>query len=278
MSREDRVRRMVRRVVYRTLGRALPPQSSRGRFLVSEMDMQALPADSEFAVPTGALLTPLARQVAMDRRIRLAESTGADTPAAAGERGNPGYGSTGNPAGASGAGNLAGSGPSRFASADSPSAPSAASQSRTVAMGSDHAGYGLKEELKGYLPQLGFEVVDCGTAGTASVDYPDFALAVAQRVAQGQAWRGIMLDGAGIGSCMAANKVPGVRAGMAYDYSSAVNSREHNDTNVLTLGAGLIGASLAKQIVKTWLTTEFAGGRHTPRVDKIKSVEKKYLK
>jgi ribose 5-phosphate isomerase B len=87
-----------------------------------------------------------------------------------------------------------------------------------------------------------------------------------------------MIDGAGIGSCIVANKVPGVRAGMAYDYSSAVNSREHNDTNVLTLGAGLIGVNLAKQIVKTWLTTEFAGGRHTPRIDKIKSVEKKYLR
>ena len=115
-------------------------------------------------------------------------------------------------------------------------------------------------------------------AKLVAADYPDFAHAVAQQVGSGSAWRGIMIDGAGIGSCIVANKVPGVRAGMAYDYSSAVNSREHNDTNVLTLGAGLIGTNLAKQIVKTWLTTEFAGGRHTPRVDKIKSVEKKYLK
>ena len=278
MSQEDRVRRMVRRVVYRTLGRALPPQSSRGRFLVSEMDMQALPADSEFAVPTGALLTPLARQVAMDRRIRLAESTGATGPAAAGPHGNPGYGSTGNPAGASGAGNPTGSGPSRFASADSPSAPSAGSQSRTVAIGSDHAGYGLKEELKGYLQQLGFEAVDCGTAGTASVDYPDFALAVAQRVAQGQAWRGIMLDGAGIGSCMAANKVPGVRAAMCYDLATALNSREHNDANVLTLGAGLIGPNLARQIVKAWLEARFGGDRHARRIDKITQIERRYCR
>ena len=87
-----------------------------------------------------------------------------------------------------------------------------------------------------------------------------------------------MIDGAGIGSCIVANKVPGVRAGMAYDVSSANNSREHNDTNVLTLGAGLIGVALAKQIVKIWLTTDFAGGRHAPRVDKIMAVEKKYLK
>jgi ribose 5-phosphate isomerase B len=149
---------------------------------------------------------------------------------------------------------------------------------KLVAIGADHGGYELKEALKPELRTLGFEIQDVGTNGKDAVDYPDFAHAVAQAVGSGNAWRGIMIDGAGIGSCIVANKVPGVRAGMAYDYSSAVNSREHNDTNVLTLGAGLIGVQLARQIVKTWLTTEFAGGRHTPRVDKIKSVEKKYLK
>ncbi len=149
---------------------------------------------------------------------------------------------------------------------------------RVVAIGADHGGFDLKEALKPELKTLGFEISDVGTDSKDAVDYPDFAHAVAQAVGTGKAWRGIMIDGAGIGSCIVANKVPGVRAGMAYDYSSAVNSREHNDTNVLTLGAGLIGANLAKQIVKTWLTTEFAGGRHTARVDKIKSVEKKYLK
>ena len=86
-----------------------------------------------------------------------------------------------------------------------------------------------------------------------------------------------MIDGAGIGSCMAANKVPGVRAALCYDYATAVNSREHNDANVLTLGAGLIGVNLAKQVLKTWLTTEFGGGRHVRRVDKIMEIEKKYL-
>jgi ribose 5-phosphate isomerase B len=149
---------------------------------------------------------------------------------------------------------------------------------KVVAIGADHGGFELKEALKKDLNTLGFEVNDVGTNSKDAVDYPDFAHAVAQSVSSGKAWRGIMIDGAGIGSCIVANKVPGVRAGMAYDYSSAVNSREHNDTNVLTLGAGLIGANLAKQIVKTWLTTEFAGGRHTQRVDKIKLVEKKYLK
>jgi len=149
---------------------------------------------------------------------------------------------------------------------------------KIVAIGADHGGYELKEALKSELKTLGFEISDLGTNSKDAVDYPDFAHAVAQAVGTGKAWRGIMIDGAGIGSCIVANKVPGVRAGMAYDYSSAVNSREHNDTNVLTLGAGLIGVNLAKQIVKTWLTTEFGGGRHISRVDKIKSVEKQYLK
>jgi ribose 5-phosphate isomerase B len=170
-------------------------------------------------------------------------------------------------------------GSSKRESGSSAPAPQAAtSGKKVVAIGADHGGFELKEALKKDLIVLGFEVNDVGTNNKDAVDYPDFAHAVAQAVSTGKAWRGIMIDGAGIGSCIVANKVPGVRAGMAYDYSSAVNSREHNDTNVLTLGAGLIGVNLAKQIVKTWLTTEFAGGRHTPRLDKIKSVEKKYLK
>jgi ribose 5-phosphate isomerase B len=168
--------------------------------------------------------------------------------------------------------------PSERATAAPVTVPQAASGKRVVVIGADHGGYEMKEALKPELVTLGFEILDVGTNSRDAVDYPDFAHAVAQSVSAGKAWRGIMIDGAGIGSCIVANKVPGVRAGMAYDYSSAVNSREHNDTNVLTLGAGLIGLSLAKQIVRTWLTTEFAGGRHTPRLDKIQSVEKKYLK
>ncbi len=155
---------------------------------------------------------------------------------------------------------------------------SSSSARKIVAIGADHGGFELKETLKSELNALGFEVMDMGTVSKEAVDYPDFAHAVAQSVSLDKAWRGIMIDGAGIGSCIVANKVPGVRAGMAYDVSSAINSREHNDTNVLTLGAGLIGVSLAKQIVKTWLTTEFGGDRHTKRVDKIKAVERKYLK
>jgi ribose 5-phosphate isomerase B len=155
---------------------------------------------------------------------------------------------------------------------------SCAQNAKMVAIGSDHGGFALKETLKPYLTELGYSFTDCGTKSKEAVDYPDFALAVAQMVSTGQAWRGIIIDGAGIGSCMVANKVPGVRAALAYDLSSANNSREHNDANVLTLGAGLIGESLAKQIVKTWLATEFGGGRHQPRVNKIMSIEKQYMK
>ena len=154
----------------------------------------------------------------------------------------------------------------------------AAEECKVVAIGCDHGGFELKEVIKSELPGLGFDVVDVGTNGKDPVDYPDFAHEVAVLVSAGSVWRGIIVDGAGIGSCIVANKVPGVRAGMAYDYSSAVNSREHNDTNVLTLGAGLIGANLARLIVKTWLTTPFGGGRHARRVDKIAAIEKQYLR
>jgi ribose 5-phosphate isomerase B len=149
---------------------------------------------------------------------------------------------------------------------------------KVVAIGADHGGFDLKELLKPELTAQGFEVIDVGAPSKDPVDYPDIAHEVAKLVSSGRAWRGIIIDGAGIGSCIVANKVPGVRAGLAYDYSSAVNSREHNDTNVLTLGAGLIGVNLAKQIVKIWLATEFGGGRHQPRINKIIAVEKQYLK
>ena len=149
---------------------------------------------------------------------------------------------------------------------------------KVVAIGADHGGFELKEALKTTLTELGYDVRDAGAYNKGTVDYPDFAHEVARLVSAGKAWRGIMIDGAGIGSCIVANKVPGIRAGMAYDISSAINSREHNDTNVLTLGAGMIGVNLAKQIVKTWLSTEFSGGRHTARIDKISAVEKQYLK
>jgi len=159
-----------------------------------------------------------------------------------------------------------------------PTRPSEPAAKPVVAIGADHGGFALKEALKPFLTELGYSVSDCGTQDKNPVDYPDFALSVARMVSQGNAWRGIMIDGAGIGSCMVANKVPGVRAALCYDYATAVHSREHHDANVLTLGASLIGEALARQIVQTWLATAFAGGRHIPRIEKIVAVEKQYLK
>ncbi|OGT92431.1 MAG: ribose 5-phosphate isomerase B [Gemmatimonadetes bacterium GWC2_71_9] len=142
-----------------------------------------------------------------------------------------------------------------------------------VAVGADHGGFPLKEHLKPLLAELGHDVLDVGTFGADPVDYPDFAVAVARAVAEGRAWRGIMVDGAGIGSAMAANKIRGIRAALCYDLTTAANAREHNDANVLTLGGTLIGTRLATDIVRAFLTTEFGGGRHAPRVDKINQLD-----
>ena len=150
--------------------------------------------------------------------------------------------------------------------------------SEAIAIGADHGGFKLKERIAFRLREAGHEVVDCGTDSAESVDYPDFARAVAEQVASGDCRWGIVIDGAGIGSSMAANKVPGVRAALCYDVSSARNSREHNHANVLTLGAGLIGENLAWQIVETWLDTPWGEGRHARRVDKIDDIEREYAR
>jgi ribose 5-phosphate isomerase B len=159
-----------------------------------------------------------------------------------------------------------------------PVPPPPPAPARIVAIGADHGGFELKEILKKDLSEGGYEIIDVGTTSKEAVDYPDYAHEVARLVGTGKAWRGVMIDGAGIGSCMVANKVPGVRAAMAYDHASASNSREHNDANVLTLGAGLIGVNLAIQILKVWLTTEFGGGRHQKRIDKLTAVDQQYRK
>jgi len=140
---------------------------------------------------------------------------------------------------------------------------------RRIAIGSDHGGFEMKELLRAHLAKGGHQVEDCGTQGTQAVDYPVFARTVAQRVAEGRAERGIMIDRAGIGSAMAANKIPGARAALCYDLSTARNSREHNDANVLTLGAGLVGPDLAIQIVDLWLATDCTAERHLRRVAMI---------
>ena len=244
MTNREAIRAKVRQAVYRTLGVSPHLDPAPRHRLVTEHDLRGLPFGSSFQVPEGGLITPLARQVAMDRHITLQT---ASTPVP-------------------------------NSKAQAPLTPNAAAGGKAVAIGADHGGFKLKETLRAYLHELGHEVIDCGTNSTEAVDYPDFALAVAELVSQGRAWRGILVDGAGIGSCMAANKVPDVRAAMCYDQSTALNSREHNDANVLTLGAGLIGETLARQIVKTWLETPFGGGRHARRVEKIMETERRFLR
>jgi ribose 5-phosphate isomerase B len=156
------------------------------------------------------------------------------------------------------------------------SAPAPAGSQPRIAIGADHGGYALKERIGFRLRESGYDIVDCGTNGHEAVDYPDFAHAVAREVASGSCRYGIVVDGAGIGSAMVANKVPGVRAALCYDISSARNSREHNHANVLTLGAGLIGESLAWQIVEEWLSVDWGGDRHARRVAKIDEIERQY--
>jgi ribose 5-phosphate isomerase B len=147
---------------------------------------------------------------------------------------------------------------------------------KIVAVGADHGGYPLKEELKAFLAELGHRVRDFGTNSTDAVDYPDFAHAVARAVSDGEADLGIIIDGAGVGSCMTANKVPGVRAAACYDPKVARNSREHNDANVLALGSGTIDSNQMREIVRVWLSTEITEERHKRRVAKIEAVERQY--
>lgn len=237
---EAQVRDLVRQALQR-LAQKHPPTSSpavpsrpNARPIIDAEVVRTTPRGSSLEVPTDALITPLARDLALERQVNLIPS--GQLPV------------------------------------------SVVARETAIALGSDHGGYGLKEELKAYLVDLGWEPVDCGTFGPDSVDYPDYAYAVARLVSSHQVQWGIIVDGAGIGSCMAANKVPGVRAAMCYDQASAANSREHNHANILTLGAGLIGPSLARQIVKTWLNTPFGPGRHARRVAKITAIEQRYLK
>ncbi len=143
-----------------------------------------------------------------------------------------------------------------------------------IAIGGDHGGFALKEKLAFKLKEQGYRIVDCGTNSTEAVDYPDIAVAVAGHVASANTQVGVVIDGAGIGSAMAANKVRGVRAALCYDVSTARNAREHNHANVLTLGAGLIGDALAWQITQEFLATPYGDGRHAQRVAKIDDLDR----
>ena len=143
-----------------------------------------------------------------------------------------------------------------------------------IGLACDHGGFELKEELKAFLKSSGLEAIDFGTFDETSVDYPDFGILLAQKVSKGELKRGILICGTGIGMSIVANKFPGVRAALANDLYSARCSREHNDANILVIGGRIIGRDLAREIVKVWLTTPFAGGRHQRRIDKISALEK----
>jgi len=144
-----------------------------------------------------------------------------------------------------------------------------------IAIGSDHAGFGLKEDVLRLLKSLNVDIVDCGTNTTESVDYPDFGARVSELVSSGEVNRGILICGTGLGMSMVANKYPSVRASLCNDLFSAKMSRMHNDANILVLGGRVIGKDLAAEIVKVWLTTPFEGERHLKRLQKIKKIEEK---
>ncbi len=145
-----------------------------------------------------------------------------------------------------------------------------------IALGADHAGYLLKEHILQFVIARGHDVIDEGTNAADSVDYPDFAIKVAESVAAGRAERGILVCGSGIGMAITANKIPGIRAANISSQYEAQMSREHNDLNVLTLGARILDESGASQIVQIWLDTPFSGGRHSGRLEKIHEIEKSH--
>jgi ribose 5-phosphate isomerase B len=147
-----------------------------------------------------------------------------------------------------------------------------------IAVGSDHAGYELKEKIETHLIEREKDIEDYGTNGNDSVDYPDFAVAVAEAVSKGKIDRGILVCGTGIGMSIAANKFPNVRAALCYDVYSAEMSRKHNNANILVLAGRVLDIGVALKMVDAWLKTEFEGGRHKNRLDKISEIEKKFMK
>jgi ribose 5-phosphate isomerase B len=202
----------------------------RGKTVITEQEIRAANAGDTIRIDDGALITPLAADLAVERDIKLERAT-----------------------------------------------RRTASRRKKIGIGADHGGFEAKEELKRALTELGHEYQDFGTHSKEAVDYPDYAHIVAGAVARGTCDLGIIVDGAGIGSCMVANKVPGVRAAMCFDEASARNSREHNGANVLTLG-GKVSPELLRRIVSVWLATELSEERHKRRVAKIDAIEREYLK
>jgi ribose 5-phosphate isomerase B len=147
-----------------------------------------------------------------------------------------------------------------------------------IGLACDHGGFELKEELKAFLISLGVDPIDMGTSNEDSVDYPDFGIFVAEKVSRGELEKGILICGTGIGMSIVANKFPNVRAALVNDLYSSRCSREHNDANILIVGGRIVGKGLAKEILKIWLETPFAGGRHKRRLEKIEALEKEKFK
>ena len=236
----------VARDVLRDLGLTDPAPKRDARALVTETDIRAVRAKGEkvLVVGEGAIITPLARDAAADAGIELRVSSAG--------RAAPGDAADGGPA--------------------------PQDEGGAIALGADHGGFALKQALRAHLEARGLRVLDQGTTSTQAVDYPDLAAKVARAVALGQASWGIVVDGAGIGSCMAANKVPGVLAATCHDERTARNSREHNGANVLCLGSGTLDEPAAKRVVDAWLATPFAGGRHGKRVAKIRAIERGFTR
>jgi ribose 5-phosphate isomerase B len=216
-----------------------------GKRVISERHVLDADARGErtLVVPKNALITALARDTARDKGISFASEINAPPTEGCG----------------------------------CPNEPGAATVS-VVAIGSDHGGFDLKADVTKHLREKGIDVIDVGTHSSASCDYPDFAYAVSRIVIEGRAPLGIMIDGAGIGSAMVCNKVPGIRAACAYNEFTAWNSRAHNNANLLTLGSRTLGIEVCKRIVDVFLATEFEGGRHEGRVGKMADIEARFAK
>lgn len=213
-----------------------------GKKLITEARIleTAKAGQSTLTISPDSILTPLAKDAARDRGITIVVGTVPE----------------------SGSGSSSG-----------PPSPTSGS---IICIGSDHGGFEYKTELVAFIRDLGWKVVDVGTDRPRSCDYPDFAYAVAKMVAEGRASVGIMLDGAGIGSAIVCNKVPGIRAACAYNEFTAWNARAHNNTNVLTLGSRTLGIEVCKAIIRTFLSTPYEGGRHERRVSKMMDVEARF--
>lgn len=222
-----------------------------GRGLITELDVREAHAAGKktLEVNPGTLVTPLAAEFASASRISIITRNLTVKPADSSQVPAPVQGVAPLPA-----------------------------EGGRVAFGSDHGGFLFKQILIKHAESLGYTVLDVGTSSEEPCDYPDFAYAVARAVSTGEAWRGVAIDGAGIGSSIVANKVPGVRAACCHNEFVARNSREHNDANVLTLGSRVTGIEVCKEILRIWLESWFAGGRHKGRVDKINDIERRYLK